>query len=100
MELASGELHGNGDGQVAAVAELDRAAAGDIVFVVDQKRLASLEGCAASVAIVPADVAAAAHAEYGMPTIGVADPIPHRSIQFLAPTEAEYAIERNRTYPI
>ncbi len=59
---------------MTSVAELDRATVGDLVFVVDQKRLAALAGCEASVAIVPAELAAAAHAEHGLPTIGVADP--------------------------
>lgn len=59
---------------MTAVAELDRAVAGDLVFVVDQKRLTALAGCNASVAIVPAGLAAEAQAEYGLPTIGVEDP--------------------------
>jgi len=74
VELTSGELHGPDEGQVTSVAELDRAGAGDLVFVVDQKRIAALAGCDASAAIVPADLAAAAHTEYGLPTIGVAEP--------------------------
>lgn len=69
-----GELHGAAEVQVTAVAELGRASASDLVFVVDQKRLTALAGCDAAVALVPATLAAAAHAEYGLPMIGVADP--------------------------
>jgi len=74
VELAGGELHGSAEVQVTAVAELGRAGAGDLVFVVDQKRLAALAGCDAAVALVPAELAAEAHAEYGLTMIGVANP--------------------------
>jgi len=70
VELAGGELHGSAEVQVTAVAELGRAGAGDLVFVVDQKRLAALAGCDAAVALVPAELAAEAHAEYGLTMIG------------------------------
>lgn len=73
-EIAGGELHGSGEVRVTSVAELGRAGAGDLVFVVDKKRLTALAGCDAAVALVPKQFAAAAHVEYELPTIGVEDP--------------------------
>lgn len=58
---------------MTAVAELGRAGASDLVFVVDEKRLTALAGCDAAVALVPESLAAGAHADYGLPTIGVPD---------------------------
>lgn len=40
----------------------------------DQARMGQLDGSRAAVALVPVALAAAAHRDYGLPTIGVADP--------------------------
>jgi UDP-3-O-[3-hydroxymyristoyl] glucosamine N-acyltransferase len=72
--LVAGEVHGAADVRLTGVAEIARATAAELVFVADKRRVDALAASEARVALVPAGLAAAAHAQHGLVTVGVADP--------------------------
>jgi UDP-3-O-[3-hydroxymyristoyl] glucosamine N-acyltransferase len=79
--LVSGNLSGDGDALVHAVAPLDRAGAGELSFLASRRYLPQFERSGAAVVLVPPDLADAP----GAPSTRISVARPHEAILALLP---------------